>query len=206
MGRLIRLVAAGLAAPVLAAAIAIGGAPPAGACSCAPIDDATAFEQADAVFVGTLDRFYEPRSTGGDHVAVAVFAVDAVYKGTVTELQAVATPGDEAACGLTVEPATPYVVFGSASSAGLGDDLLDGFYAVDLCGGTRAVDDGPLGFDAPDQLPDIGEPTTSDIQAQLGNPHPSLFPEILIFVGVIGFVLAIASWHSLKRRRQASAH
>jgi hypothetical protein len=210
MGRLIRLLATVLttpviAAPVLAAVIVIGAATPAGACSCAPTDDVTAFGEADAVFVGTLDRFYEPRSTGGEHVAVAVFAVDTVYKGTVTERQAVATPGDSAACGLTFEPDTQYVVFASSSSSTIDDDLEPGFYAVAACGGTRPVGDRALGFDAPDQLPDIGEPTTSAIQAQLGNPHPSLFPEILIFFGVIVFVLAIASWHSLKRKRQATA-
>jgi hypothetical protein len=38
------------------------------------------------------------------------------------------------------------------------------------------------------------------IQAQVGNPRSSLFPEALIFVGALGFILGLAAWFSRKGR------
>ena len=179
---------------VVASATAIAAAAPASACSCGGTE--LAFENADAVFIGQVDRDHPARDGGS--VEVAIVQVSDVFKGDVDRLQGVASPVDGASCGYHLDVDGIYLIF--ATSAGL-LDLEPGFYETNLCSGTRLIDDSDLGFDAPAYAPnDAGPPTAAEIKAQLGDPRSSLFPEAFIFVGVLGFILGLAAWFSRKNR------
>ena len=167
-------------------------AAPAGACSCAPPTEAEAFERADAVFIGSVEQIYEARTGDSTNPEVVVMTVTDVYKGDVTSTQGIVTAADEASCGRDFVIGEAYLVFAASAD--------DGFYESALCDGTR-----PLGDQAPDlgvapTLPQEGELTVARIQDQLGHPRTSLFPEALIFVGVLGFILGLAAWFSRKNR------
>ena len=168
---------------------------PAGACSCAQVDDAAAFEDADAVFVGQVIRTHPARD--GEPVDVVILQVSDVYKGDVDRLQGVATSADSD-CGYRLDGDGIYLVFAT------GDDLVDledGFYETSRCSGTRLLVDDDLGFEAVVYAPnEAGPPSTADIRAQLGDPRSSLFPEVVIFGGVLAFILGLAAWFSRKNR------
>lgn len=89
------------------------------ACSCLGITTATAAEQADAVFLGTVTKV-EQTKVGGERAAVLRFDVSRVYKGEVYADQVVVTPTDSAACGLTPEVGTSWVIFASGAIHGDG--------------------------------------------------------------------------------------
>ena len=180
---------------IIAATSVLASAAPAGACSCSGVDDATAFAEADAVFIAQVSRMH-PARDGGDN-EVAIVEVSDVFKGDVDRLQGVATSTDTD-CGYHLDGEEIYLIF--ATRDGL-LDLEDGFYEVNLCGGSRPLTDSDLGFEATAVAPtDAGPPSIADIQAQLGDPRSSLFPEALIFVGVLGFILGLAGWFSRKGR------
>lgn len=179
-------------------------ASPAGACSCATADNPTAFADADAVFVGTPTEIFDARGGPSTNPEVVIIEVDEVYKGDVIEQQGVVTRALGASCGYEFEVGVPVVVFGSLDRPF--DDMEDGFYGVELCDGTRPLAEATLDFGTPAQLPNLGEPPdTATIQAQLGNPRPSLLPEALIFVGVLVGILGLASAFTLRDRRRAAS-
>lgn len=174
-------------------------ASPAGACSCGVGTDATAFAQADAVFIAEVERIHDARTGDSGGPLVAILRVSDVFKGTVDRLQGVATPADGASCGFSFEAGVPYVVFASRSGGLV--DLEDEFYEVDLCGGTRELADAAPTFDAPATSPnDAGPPSAAAIQAQLGDPRSSILPEMVIMASVLAFVLGLAAWFSRKNR------
>lgn len=183
---------------VIASATVLVAASPAGACSCpGGIDDATAFERADAVFLARVDRFHDARAGASDSPAVVVLRVSDVFKGDVDQLQGVATAAAGASCGFTFAPGVSYVVFASGDGS---FELEEGFYEVDLCSGTRPLGDDAPAFAAGPTAPNEGEPTIAAIQDQLGDTRTSLLPEAIILVAVLAFVLGLAAWFSRKNR------
>jgi hypothetical protein len=96
---------------------------PAFACECSPITPGRAARDADAVFRGTVTSVRE-MGRGEEAWTDLRFAVDAVYKGSVFADQVVATPPDAAACGMTPEVGTTWLVFSVQGVEGRGDDAV----------------------------------------------------------------------------------
>lgn len=116
-------VAALLAALVLAL-LAVWVAPkPASACDCAGTSPPRALRQSDAVFRGTVTDI-DQVGRRGDARADVRFRVDLVYKGSVFRDQVVATPPDAAACGLSAEVGATWVVFARQGVEGRGEDAV----------------------------------------------------------------------------------
>jgi hypothetical protein len=117
--RWLALVAAGL----LGLLGAVADPEPAFACECTPITPTRAARQADAIFLGTVTAL---RHVGrGDDARTDVrFQVDAVYKGTVYRDQVVASPRDEAACGLTPMMGSTWLIFAVEGIQGSRDDAV----------------------------------------------------------------------------------
>ncbi len=95
----------------------------AAACDCTGISTGRAYEQADAVFVGTVLRVDEVGSRT-DRRADIRFSVERVFKGTVYAEQVVASAPDPAACGLTPQPGSNWVIFAVDAVEGRGSDAL----------------------------------------------------------------------------------
>ena len=89
------------------------------ACSCVGITTRKAADQADAVFLGTVTQVTESR-VGGERAAVLRFDVSRVYKGNVYADQVIVTPADSAACGLTPEVGSSWVIFANGTIHGDG--------------------------------------------------------------------------------------
>lgn len=89
------------------------------ACSCLGISTRTAADRADAVFLGTVTEVTQSK-VGGERAAILRFDVSAVYKGTVYADQVIVTPADSAACGLTPELGTSWVIFANGAIHGDG--------------------------------------------------------------------------------------
>ncbi|HYI58078.1 MAG TPA: hypothetical protein VEX66_07920 [Microlunatus sp.] len=89
------------------------------ACSCLGITTKRAVEQSDAVFLGTVTEVTETK-VGGERAAVLRFDVSRVYKGTVYADQVIVTPADSAACGLTPEMGSSWVIFANGTIHGDG--------------------------------------------------------------------------------------
>lgn len=96
---------------------------PAMACDCTGISTRRAYEQADAVFVGTVLRVDEVGSRDGRRADIR-FTVDRVFKGTVYAEQVVASAPDAAACGLTPRPGSNWVIFAVDAVEGNGSDAV----------------------------------------------------------------------------------
>jgi hypothetical protein len=185
---------------------AVFAASPAGACSVDDIDDETAYEIADAVFLASVDAIYPARSGSSANPEVVILRVSDVYKGDVDELQGIVTPAESSSCGVDFVPGGVYVVFAGGFS------LLDadaGFYEVNLANGTRLLSEGDLALAVPSSLPNAaGPPSIEAINDQLGTTRDSLVPEAVILVGVLVFVLGIASafsWRDHRRRKATTA-
>jgi hypothetical protein len=103
----------------LVALVSVVNPRPAAACSCLGITTQRAAEQADAVFLGTVTEVEESR-VGGERAAVLRFDVSRVYKGTVYAEQVIVTPADSAACGLTPDLGSSWVIFANAAIHGEG--------------------------------------------------------------------------------------
>lgn len=175
-------------------------ASPAGACSCATADNPTAFADADAVFVGTPTEIFDARGDLSANPDVTIIEITEVFKGDVLERQAVATPArGVSSCSVAFVVGTPVTIFASTDSTNFG--LEDGILASGYC----SVSAEPIEFDTPAQLPNIGETDIEAVQTQLGEIRPSLFPEALIFVGVLVGILGLASAFTLRDRRRAAS-
>ncbi|THV28055.1 hypothetical protein [Glycomyces paridis] len=151
------------------------------ACSCVEQTDAEAFADADAVFTGTLDDIDEEGFQFGvaDGPATLEFEVDEVYKGEVSERQGVVTIGGDASCGWRPPEGERYLVVAY---------FEDGELHAGLCGGSRALDEGPIVFDVEAYAPEPGESGLA--------PFP-VWP----VVGAAALVAAAAVWIVLRRRR-----
>lgn len=138
---------------VLAAAVLLGGlgaavdVRPAFACECSPISPARAARQADAVFRGTATAVQEVDRGEGARTDIR-FSVDAVYKGMVYEQQVVATPPDAAACGLTPELGTTWVIYAIQGVEGEGDEAVARLI-TDTCRGNLSTTNPPRLLDTP---------------------------------------------------------
>ena len=166
-------------------------------CDCG-LDAAAGFEEADAVFIGQVERLQDARD-GGSGYAVAIFEVSDVFKGAVDREQGIATYVDDD-CTSPFESGEVYLVY-ATSDVDPWPALEDGFLAADSC--SSAVPASQVGeIDLPQASApaDAGPPTAVAIQAQVGNPRSSLFPEALIFVGALAFILGLAAWFSRKGR------
>jgi len=137
-------------------AVVVGGATPAGACSCKGVNDAEAFDHADAVFVGKVVGHEGPAVSGPptDAPAVWTFKVQDVFKGKVTRKQQVLSEALGASCGLEIPERGKILVFAYI------DDFSDAYatrgqFNANLCGGTRELSAGAL-------------------ESGLATPHPPL--------------------------------
>ena len=120
---------------------------PAYACECTPITPSRAARQADAIFRGTVTDL---RNVGrGEDARTDIrFEVDVVYKGTVYREQVVASPRDEAACGLTPRPGSTWVIFAIDGIQGSGDEAV--FRLItDTCRGNLPASSPPAGLGRP---------------------------------------------------------
>lgn len=178
-------------AGVLAGAIVLASASPAMACDCSgDIDDAQSASVADAVFIGTPERYLEARD-GGSGFAITVFQVSDVYKGDVLAEQPIAT-SDLSSCGIDFPPDEIYVVFARSDAPELGD-LEDGIYYAASCTGTRIVGDAGIALTGA-TAPTVGGIDNDTLLDQLGNPRGSLVPEAIIGFGVLTFVVGLVAW------------
>ncbi len=134
----------GLVLLFVGAAVPTLGAGTAHACSCAMRTEAESFRDAEAVFTGTLVSRDLPnagnRMQSSIDPAIHTFAVDRVYKGSITDPQRVVSYSGGTSCGLELRGSGPFVVFagrGEGGAQSLTDyrDLPKAF----LCGGTRAL-------------------------------------------------------------------
>lgn len=150
MGQVVHRTLAVVAAVLLGLLGAVGSPPtPAYACECLPISPGRAAGQADAVFRGTVTAV---RAVGrGDEARTDLrFAVDAVYKGSVYADQVVATPPDAAACGMTPEVGTTWLIFSVQGVEGRGDDAVARL-VTDTCRGNLSTLNPPRVLGTPRQ-------------------------------------------------------
>ncbi|CAA9317332.1 MAG: hypothetical protein AVDCRST_MAG61-2059 [uncultured Friedmanniella sp.] len=95
----------------------------ASACDCMSISTPRALRQADAVFRGTVTDLDAVGRRGNARIDVR-FRVDAVYKGSAFREQVVATPHSPAACGLSPEVGSTWVVFARQGVEGRGEEAV----------------------------------------------------------------------------------
>ena len=95
----------------------------AAACDCTGISTRRAFAQSDAAFVGTVLRIDEVGSRDGRRADIR-FSVERVFKGTVYAEQVVASAPDPAACGLTPQPGSNWVIFAVDAVEGTGSSAV----------------------------------------------------------------------------------
>ena len=112
-----------MAAGLLGLLGALADPEPAFACECSPITTSRAARQADAIFRGTVTTMRDV-DRGEDARTDIRFEVDAVYKGTVYRDQVVASPRDEAACGMTPRLGSTWVIFAVEGIQGRRDDAV----------------------------------------------------------------------------------
>jgi hypothetical protein len=133
VGRTLARIALVAVATVLACAAALVNPMPAWACSCAPITTRQAYEDADAVFKGTVTQ--RERAGRGEEARVELrFAVSRVFKGFVYAEQVVATPPDSAGCGIEATVGSNWVIFATQTVEGTGDVLVTRLN-TNLCSG-----------------------------------------------------------------------
>ncbi len=179
-----------LAALVLGSGLALVGAAPAFACSCAMQSVAEHADGADAVFAGTLTDVDGARSLfDGDDTTYA-FEVDAVYAGDPAAVAHVTTASSGAACGLEgLEVGDRYVVFAHDS----GDQL-----SANLCGGT-----GPATPKLEGTLQDLlGAPVRPDLTGGQGAGPPPPLPSLVTPWAWLAGLAAVVGplWWVLARR------
>ncbi len=185
-----------LVAAVVAAGALLGPASPACACDCAPLTEAQAFEQADAVFAATLVRRDEPGGlirSSTDPVTLT-WTVDAVYKGDAGKVQQVMTAESSASCGLEAEVGKRYLVHA---------DAVGGRLEASLCGGTRPLA-GAAGA-AGDQLTvagRAGEPPAPAPELRHESGSTVWWP-FALGGGLLGAGLLVALWIVRRRPRGA---
>ncbi|WP_345578879.1 hypothetical protein [Nonomuraea rosea] len=130
-----------MAVLLLAAAMLVGVAPAAHACSCADMRPAKAVDHADAVFTGTV---VDVRKDVGDPFgarppAVYRFRADNVYKGAPAAEFTLASDVDGASCGYTFESGTRYLVFATSGTSGLDVKVPGVSMSSTLCSGNIPV-------------------------------------------------------------------
>jgi hypothetical protein len=111
------------------------------ACDCATISTSRAVRNADAVFRGTVTDLREV-GRGRDARIDIRFAVDAVYKGLVYRDQVVASPLHEAACGISPDLNTTWIIFANDSIEGEGDEAVARLVTT-LCSGNLPTGSAP---------------------------------------------------------------
>ena len=141
MSRARSRVAALLAVLLLAVLHAWATPQPASACDCLAVSTPRALRQADAVFRGTVTDTDGVGRGAGARIDVR-FRVDAVYKGSVFRDQVVATPRDPAACGLSPDVGSTWVVFARQGVEGRGEDAVARLVTT-LCSGNLASGSAP---------------------------------------------------------------
>lgn len=120
------------------------------ACSCVALSDQEAFDQADAVFEGTVTGVDTPDGPVVSSLDPSVwrFQVTDVFKGRALARQAVISPSSGASCGLELKEGERYYVFAWLDSVFETEPQPKaGQLAGHLCNGTRSVRDGTLDID-----------------------------------------------------------
>ncbi len=167
-------------------AFVLGTSERVGACSCISLTDQEAFENADAVFTGTLAEVITP---DGDTYSSTdperfVFDVDEVFKGNVFARQSVVTARDGASCGLEISGSGPFIVFARNESDGITNGAADGELYSNLCSGTRALAGGelPASFGA-SASPAPGASAIGDSGSQDSITQTVVVAGVLVLVG-----------------------
>lgn len=93
------------------------------ACDCPGIATRRALSAADAVFAGTVEQVDEVGRRGQRRADIR-FSVTRVFKGTVYASQLVASPTEAAACGLTPQVGSTWVIFATDAIEGTGNDTV----------------------------------------------------------------------------------
>ena len=169
-----------------ASAVVVGVTERAMACSCSYPTDTEAFEQSDAVFVGTLVEVQTPPGDVIDSSDLErfIFDVDAVYKGAVTSQQAVATAREGASCGLEIAGPGPFLVFAGAGASSITPELDEDELQSNLCSGTRPSTEAsvPAAFGQPaprSMTRTIPHPRLPVTARQKAKPHRTVPPRRL---------------------------
>lgn len=131
------------------------------ACRCAPKSLASAFEQADYVFLAEVD---ERRSD--QEVLLHFEFMGSAFKGDPTEIKKLTTPENSAACGITVPKQEPYLLFASRREDTTGEAV------VTLCDGTRPFS--PSGANPHSGFPDADSPQVLRTLHNLKTTHEML--------------------------------
>lgn len=146
-------VARALLALFLVAGLHLAAAMPASACSCFPAAERDDFGRASAIFVGDITAYTPPVPLLGTSNVAAVwtFRVAEVYKGEVAAIQDVASPVSGASCGWELPPGGRFLVYASSDSGSVASPVPGVVLYAHLCGGTRAISEGPVpaAFGAP---------------------------------------------------------
>lgn len=196
----VRVILLWMVAVISFVAFVLGASERVAACSCATFTDAEAFENADAVFTGTLVEVVTPE---GDSYSSAdperfVFAVDGVFKGEVFARQSVVTARDGASCGLEIRGRGPFVVFATTSDS-VTSGAVDGEFYSNLCSGTRALSSSaiPSSFGVA-SAPVAGASPIGDSESQRS------VVQIVTIVGALALLGAVGAFGVLRRRRSTT--
>ncbi len=188
------------------AALGLGGAGVAQACSCVGFTDDEAFEAADVVFVGNVVDVDAPGVVGSslDPKRYTVEVSD-VYKGEASELQDVVTAVEGASCGADLGGG-PWLVFGRAVVDGQESvdgepDARTGDVRTSLCSGNRAVGVTvvPASFGSP-RAPAAARDTTLSTDAPTSGKNSTA--GLLVLIGVVVIVGTGALVLTLKYRKR----
>lgn len=185
----------GLIAILLLAMVSAPTAAQARQCTCGPLSDAQAVEQADYVFTARVIAPVELLIPDGSAPADGwSFVVTGVAKGQVPPEQLVAVPTASDECSIDFDRETEYVVFATDERA----DLPAAVVAVDACGGTRPSSE-PVGVDLvfaeaqpivvdPDSFPVVADPLEQRAEGDV------LTRRAVVVVGGIIGATALAAW------------
>lgn len=147
------------------------------ACSCAGPEpsDEEAFEDYDAVFVGTARSMRFARDQGDHPDQIWRFAVDRVNRGRVYVVQAVHTPHDGGICAFPFRKGRRYQVWA--------DERRDGTLHTALCGKSRLMNDASDAYE-PTRYSPRSRSSGADLPAT-GLPPPPLAAAIGLFLVVV---------------------
>jgi len=94
------------------------------ACSCVPPSQKEAFEHADAVFLGTVEKFYDLYVVEGWAASTATIRVKTIWKGAKQPIIQVSTNSDEGMCGYPFVEGSEYLVYATRPREETSPDAL----------------------------------------------------------------------------------
>ncbi len=160
----------------------LGSATPAFACSCAMATPSEQFENATAVFVGTVKDI---SADGYDNIVD--FDVSESQKGSNTKTASVTTSQQGASCGFVFEEGKEYIVYAYDDNGGLG---------TGMCSGTSLIV-----ADAQDGDSEIDITSSpADPAVQAAKNENSISP--IVIAVIISFITGVLAMHAVGRRKK----